>query len=93
MNTAAPIEPRIMKIQVTDDTITAVLTDGRTVTIPLAWSWRLSEAKPSQRQRFEIIGDGWGVRWPELDEDLSAQGMLTGVPARRRHPPSAAIAS
>jgi Protein of unknown function (DUF2442) len=59
------------------------LVDGRTVSAPLAWSWRLSEATPEQRARYEIIGDGQGVHWPDIDEDLSAQGMLTGVPARR----------
>jgi hypothetical protein len=58
------------------------LADGRTVTVPLAWSWRLSEATPEQRSRFEIIGSGSGVRWPELDEDIRVEGVLHSVPAR-----------
>ena len=70
-------------IRVTADTITAYLTDGRTISVPLAWSWRLSEATPEQRANFEIIGDGEGVHWPDIDEDISAQGMLYGVPAPR----------
>ena len=83
MNTAVSIEPRVKAVSVTDDLITFELLDGRTVSAPLAWSWRLSEATPEQRARYEIIGDGQGVHWPDADEDLSAQGMLTGVPARR----------
>ncbi len=76
-------EPRIQAIEVTEDFITADLVDGRTISVPLVWSWRLSEATPEQRANYEILGDGIGVHWPEVDEDLSAQGMLTGVPARR----------
>ena len=74
----------IQSVSVTDDNITAHLADGRTINVPLAWSWRLSEASPEQRTRFEIIGRGSGcVRWPEIDEDVSAEGMLHGSPARR----------
>jgi hypothetical protein len=82
MNTAASSEPRIVTIKVTDDAITAELADGRTVSVPLVWSWRLSQATPKQRQNFEIIGSGEGVHWPDVDEDISARGMLQGVPAR-----------
>ena len=73
----------IQDIYVTDDTITAELTDGRSVSVPLVWSWRLAEATPEQRENYEIIGNGEGVHWPDIDEDLSAEGMLYGVPARR----------
>jgi hypothetical protein len=82
MNTVVPNEARFASIAVTDDEIKAVLTDGRTVSVPLAWSWRLSGATPEQRQNYEIIGSGQGVHWPDVDEDISAQGMLTGSPAR-----------
>jgi len=51
------------------------------VSLPLAWSSRLSKATPAQRNNFEIIGDGYGVHWLDVDEDLSAEGMLHGVPA------------
>lgn len=65
---------------------TDYLVDGPTISVPLAWSWRLSEASPTQRSNFEIIGDGQGVHWPEIDEDTSVEGMLHGTPARRlRH--------
>jgi hypothetical protein len=84
MNIAVQIqEVRIKDILVTDDTITAQLMDGRTISVPLAWSWRLSEATPKQRANWEIIGDGHGVRWPDIDEDISAEGMLYGIPAPR----------
>lgn len=80
------MKPRIKTVRVTEDTITAELVDGRTISVPLAWSWRLSDATPEQRARFEIIGDGQGVHWPDIDEDISAEGMLHGVPARRPKP-------
>lgn len=85
MNTAADsiIEPRIKNIEVTDEEITACLVDGRIISVPLAWSWRLSEATPEQRLNFEFIGDGQGVHWPDIDEDISIEGMLYGIPARR----------
>lgn len=75
-------EPRFASINVTSDSIVAELTDGRTVSVPLAWSWRLSEASPEQRKNFELIGSGEGAHWPDVDEDISARGMLQGVPAR-----------
>jgi hypothetical protein len=81
MNTAASNDPRITAIEVTDDTITAHLADGRVVSVPLAWSWRLSDATTEQRNNFEIIGGGEGVHWADVDEDISAKGMLQGVPA------------
>lgn len=89
MNTAVQIqEVRIKDITVTEDTITTQLMDGRTISVPLAWSWRLSEATPKQRANWVIIGDGHGVHWPDIDEDISAEGMLYGIPAPRPRPPS-----
>jgi hypothetical protein len=82
MSIAANVEARFQSVSVTDDTISAQLVDGRTISVPLAWSWRLSEATPEQRTRFEVIGSGSGVRWPEIDEDIGAEGMLHGIPAQ-----------
>jgi len=82
MNTAVPNEPRIVAVAVTDDEIRATLADGRTISVPLVWSWRLVGATPQQRQNYEIIGSGQGVHWPDVDEDISAIGMLSGTPAR-----------
>src|SRR3989442_15203596 len=95
MNTAANSEPRIKKVSVTNDEIIADLVDGRTISVPLAWSWRLSDATPKQRANFRLIGSGQGIHWPEIDEDISVEGMLHGIPARRPRStaPSSARAS
>jgi hypothetical protein len=83
MSTAINIAPRVKDVSVTDEAIIAHLVDGRTISVPLVWSWRLSDATAEQRAHWEIIGDGEGIRWPEIDEDISAEGMLMGIPARR----------
>jgi hypothetical protein len=83
MSTAAITESKIGRVEVSDEAITAYLTDGRVISVPLAWSWRLSDATPAQRANWELIGDGWGVHWPDVDEDISADGMLNGMPAKR----------
>lgn len=83
MSTAILTEPRIVSVEVTDEALVAHLADGRTVSVPLAWSWRLKDAAPEQRAHWEMIGDGQGVHWPDVDEDISIEGMLRGVPAKR----------
>ena len=83
MSTAVSVESRISSVEVTDEAITARLVDGRVISVPLAWSWRLSEATPAQRKNWQLIGDGHGVHWPDVDEDISAEGMLNGIPAHR----------
>jgi hypothetical protein len=65
------------------DWITATFQDGRRVSVPLWWSWRLEAASAEQRRRYEIFGGGTVVHWPEVDEDLSAQGFFLGAPAPR----------
>lgn len=82
MSTVASSDPRIKTVEVSDERITARLADGRIISVPLAWSWRLAAATPAQRANYEIIGDGQGVHWPDVDEDISAEGMLAGDPAR-----------
>lgn len=83
MGTATRTEARIKSVSVTDEAIKAHLTDGRIISVPLEWSWRLSDATPEQRAHWEPIGNGLGVHWPEVDEDISLDGMLRGNPARR----------
>ncbi len=82
MSTAVSSDARIKAVKVSDDMITAHLADGRIISVPLAWSWRLAAATPAQRANYEIIGDGFGVHWPDVDEDISAEGMLVDAPAR-----------
>ncbi|HEV3278976.1 MAG TPA: DUF2442 domain-containing protein [Terriglobia bacterium] len=67
-------EPRVKSVNVTDEAVVAHLADGRIVGVPLAWSWRLMDATPEQRAHREIIGDGQGIRWPDVDEDISVDG-------------------
>src|SRR6266496_6282076 len=83
MSTASNVEARIQSVSVSDDVISAQLVDGRTIIVPLAWSWRLSEATAEQRANSQIIGSGSGIRWPDIDEDISVEGMLHGIPARK----------
>jgi len=88
MTTAVGADPLIREVRVTKDEIVASLADGRVISVPLAWSWRLSEATPAQRANFRLIGAGQGIHWPEVDEDISVEGMLHGSPAPhpRVHP-------
>ena len=83
MSIAVNADARVKTVTVTDDLITFDLVDGRVISVPLVWSWRLTDATPAQRNNYEIIGDGQGVHWPDVDEDLSVEGMFHGVPARR----------
>ena len=86
MRTAArkkKTEPRIQSLEVTDEAIIATFVDGRAVSMPLWWSWRLEAATPEQRRNFEISPSRYGVHWPDVDEDLSASGFLNGTPAPR----------
>jgi len=77
------IEPKLLDVRVSEEEIIAFLADGRTVSVPLVWSWRLSEASQKERENFQIMGDSQGIHWPDVDEDISVEGMLGGVPARR----------
>jgi hypothetical protein len=71
-------EARAQKVEIDEDRLVVELTDGRTVSVPVAWYPRLWHGKPEERLRFEIIGDGAYIHWPELDEDLSIAGILAG---------------
>ena len=88
-----PLEPkagkRVKDVRVTDDAIAVDLFDGRTITVPLAWYPRLLHATSEQRANWRIAGAGYGIHWPDIDEDLSTQGLLQGAPA----PPKASKAA
>jgi Protein of unknown function (DUF2442) len=70
-------------VHFSDDTLSVDLADGRTITVPLVWYPRLLQATPAQRENWEIVGAGYGIHWPDVDEDLSAEGLLRGSPAPR----------
>ena len=73
--------PRAKDVRLTDDELTVVLLDGRTVSVPLAWYPRLLHASQKQRQNWQLLGDGEGIHWPDVDEDLSVAGLLRGSPS------------
>jgi hypothetical protein len=72
---------KIKAVRIDEDTLTVDLVDGRTLSTPLAWYPRLLHATPEQRTNFVIAGAGFGIHWPDVDEDLSVQGMLAGAAA------------
>jgi hypothetical protein len=65
-------------VRVSSDALTVELSDGRSVSVPLAWYPRLARGRPAERRRWEFIGDGSGIHWPELDEDISVEALLLG---------------
>jgi Protein of unknown function (DUF2442) len=71
----------VRDVRITEDDISVDLVDGRTITVPLAWYPRLLHAKPQQRAHWQIAGGGFGIHWPDIDEDLSTAGMLRGAPS------------
>jgi len=75
---AVEIYPLAQDVKCTDDDLIVSLVDGRTVTVPLVWFPRLSNATKKQLENYEILGDGEGIHWPEIDEDLSVAGLLRG---------------
>ena len=78
---ALSADERVKDVRVTEETLAVDLMDGRTITVPLAWYPRLSTATPAQRAHWQICGGGYGLHWPEVDEDLSTEGLLRGAPA------------
>ena len=75
------LDPRAKTVEIDDAELHVQLVDGRRVSVPLTWFPRLLEADPRQRENWELIGDGEGIRWPDVDEDLSVAGLLRGTPA------------
>jgi hypothetical protein len=80
---ALAADERVAQVEVTTDTLSVQLMDGRTIIVPLAWYPRLLNATEEQRQNWKISGGGYGIRWEEIDEDLSTEGLLRGAPAPR----------
>ena len=72
---------RVKDVRFTEDSLAVDLIDGRTIIVPLAWYPRLLDATPEQRGNWQVSGAGYGIHWPDLDEDLSTEGLLRGAPA------------
>jgi hypothetical protein len=73
--------PTAEDLRVTDDTLSVDLSDGRTVSVPLAWYPRLANATEAERSNWRLIGKGYGIHWDDLDEDISIEGLLAGRPS------------
>lgn len=73
--------PDIENVLITDDTLTVELSDGRTLSVPLAWFPRLLHASPAERRNWRLVGRGHGIHWEDLDEDISVEGLLAGKPS------------
>jgi hypothetical protein len=76
-------DERVLDVRCDDHSLIVDLMDGRTISAPLAWFPRLLRATPESRARWEKAGAGYGIHWPELDEDLSTEGLLRGAPAAK----------
>jgi len=81
-------DERVLDVQSTDDTLSVSLRDGRVITVPLVWYPRLLKATPAQRRNWTIAGGAYGIHWPDIDEDLSSQGLLRGAPSPKAHVPT-----
>lgn len=75
--------PLATNVLVTDDTLTVDLSDGRTISVPLAWYPRLVHGNRDERGSWQLVGRGEGIHWPDLDEDVSVEGLIAGKPVGR----------
>ena len=73
--------PYAVDVHATEDTLTADLSDGRTISVPLGWYPRLEHASPGERANWRLIGRGHGIHWEDIDEDISVEGLLSGKPS------------
>jgi hypothetical protein len=73
--------PRAAKVNVNEDALFVELNDGRTISAPLAWFPRLLHGTPAERANWRLIGQGEGIHWPALDEDISVEGLIAGLPS------------
>ena len=78
---AVKTDERVEAVYFTRDSIVVDLRDGRTISAPLAWYPKLLKATLKQKSHWEVCGGGYGIHWPDLDEDLSVEGLLRGAPA------------
>jgi Protein of unknown function (DUF2442) len=78
---ALSADERVRDVRVSEDTLTVDLMDGRTISVPLVWYPRLLDGTPKQRSHWKVCAAGYGIHWPDLDEDLSTEGLLRGAPA------------
>jgi hypothetical protein len=80
---AVKTDERVAGVSFDADRLIVDLMDGRSIAVPLAWYPRLLQATPEQRCDWQVAGAGYGIHWPQIDEDLSVDGLLRGAPAAR----------
>ena len=80
---ALAADERVASVRCSEGTLSVDLMDGRTIMVPQLWYPRLAGASKAERENWQICGGGYGIHWPDIDEDISAIGMLTGTPAPR----------
>ncbi len=73
--------PTVLDIGLTEDSLIVELSDGRTISVPLVWFPRLLHGTPAERDHWRFIGDGEGIHWPDLDEDISVENLILGKPS------------
>lgn len=78
---AGAADERVVDVSFDQDALSVRLKDGRTISVPLAWYPRLFQATAEQRNNWKIAGGGYGIHWPEIDEDISTEGLLRGAPS------------
>jgi hypothetical protein len=79
MSSSLPsVDPRAKEVSISEDELSVLLADGRRISVPLVWFPRLLRATPAQRSNYQLLGEGQGIHWPDLDEDLSVAGLLRG---------------
>jgi hypothetical protein len=90
MSSSGPeVRPLARRVEVTDHELRVELADGRSLSVPLVWFPRLVSAGPDARAKFELLGDGEGVHWPDADEDISVAGLFVGAPSAGLRPRAA----
>ena len=85
---ALTADERVLDVTFSEDSLCVALRDGRKISVPLTWYPRLLHATPQQRNNWKLAGGGYGIHWPDLDEDLSTEGLLRGAPAPRTQAPA-----
>jgi hypothetical protein len=79
-SSAITADERVLDVSFSEDALSVSLRDGRVISVPLVWYPRLLNATRSQRENWKIAGGGYGIHWPDVDEDLSTEGLLRGAP-------------
>ncbi len=84
-SSAITTDERVLDVAFSEDALSVSLRDGRVISVPLVWYPRLLNATLTQRKNWKVAGGGYGIHWPDVDEDLSTEGLLRGAPAPKVH--------